>query len=225
MKSLIPALLSALLLVPAVAWADDSAQPSPKPEQGCGMADSAFVNQDGGQVTINCVGVTAEYGGQLAGILTYVLQHRLDPEIVVAKLDEIEGVPAGDEPRNLSAAQGQALVQSLLAAKPATIANVANPEGSEPGDYALALATRLGMAGWAIAGSQISRTVPKGLEDIHGVVLVVHDEKAPPEKVVALKKAMGVAKIFVPIISRPDLAADAAMLWIGKRPVLNAATQ
>jgi hypothetical protein len=221
MKSLIPALLSALLLSPAVASADDAAQPSP--QQGCGMADSAFVNQDGGQVTINCVGVTAEYGGQLAGILTYVLQHRLDPEIVIAKLDEVEGVPAGDEPRNLSAAQGQALVQSLLTAKPGTIAIVANPEGSEPGDYALAIATRLGMAGWMIAGSQISRTVPKGLEDIHGVVLVVHDEKTPPEKAVQLKKAMGTAKIFVPIISRPDLAPDAVTLWVGKRPTLNAA--
>jgi hypothetical protein len=36
---------------------------------------------------------------------------------------------------------------------------------------------------------------------------------------------MASAKIFLPIISRPDIAADAAMLWIGKRPTLNAATQ
>jgi hypothetical protein len=27
----------------------------------------------------------------------------------------------------------------------------------------------------------------------------------------------------VPVISKPDLAADAALLWVGKRPVLNAA--
>ena len=40
-----------------------------------------------------------------------------------------------------------------------------------------------------------------------------------------LKKAMEAAKIFLPIISRPDVAANSAMLWVGKRPTLNAATQ
>jgi hypothetical protein len=225
MKSLIPALLSALLLVPAVAWADDSAQPSPKPEQGCGMADSAFVNQDGGQVTINCVGVTAEYGGQLAGILTYVLQHRLDPEIVVAKLDEIEGAPIDDAPRALSAGQGQTLVQSLVGKPTGQIAIVANPAAKDGGDYALAIATKLQMAGWQIAGSQIRRVVPPGLEEIHGLVLVVHDEKSPPDMALRLKQAMGSAKIFLPIISDPTLTPDAALLWIGKRPELSTATQ
>jgi hypothetical protein len=34
---------------------------------------------------------------------------------------------------------------------------------------------------------------------------------------------MAAAKIFVPVISRDGVAPDAAMLWIGKRPVLNAA--
>jgi hypothetical protein len=221
MKSLIPALLSALLLVPAAAWAEGAAPG----DQGCGLVSGALVSQGQGQVMINCVGVTEEYGGQLAGILTYVLQRRLDPELVIAKLDEVEGVPAGDTPRDLTADQGQALVQSLIGGKPAMIAVTADPDGPEPGDYALAIATRLGMAGWQIQGSQISRTVPPGLQDIHGVVLVVRDEKKPPEMALQLKKAMASAKIFLPIISRPDIAADAAMLWIGKRPTLNAATQ
>ena len=227
MKSLIPALLSALVLLPGAAWADDAkpAAPAGAPqEQGCGMADGAFVNQDGGMVTINCVGVSAQFGSQLAGILTYVLQRRLDPEIVIAKLDEINGVPADNAPRNLTTDQGQALVQSLMASgKPATIKVNADPDGAEPGNYALAIATRLGMAGWQIAGSQINRTVPPGLEDIHGIVLVVHDEKKPPEMAVELKKAMAAAKIFLPVISSDDVAPDAAMLWIGKRPTLNAA--
>ena len=230
MKSLVPALLGALVLLPVATWADDAKPPtdaSAQQGQGCGMADGAFVNQDGGTVTINCVGVTAEFGGQLAGILTYVLQRRLDPEIVIAKLDEIDGVPAGNAPRNLTADQGQALVQSLVASgKPATVAVTADPDEPDAANYALAIATRLGMAGWQIAGSQISRTVPSGLEDIHGLVLVVHDEKKPPVMAEELKKAMAAAKIFLPIISRDNVAADAAMLWIGKRPVLNtAATQ
>jgi len=220
MKSHLPALLSALLMMPASAWADD---PAPAPEQGCGLVSGALISQGDGQVMINCVGVTEELGGQLAGILTYVLQHRLDPEIVVAKLDEVEGAPAGNEPRNLTADQGQALVKSLVAGKPAALSIDADPDGAEAGDYALAIATRLGMAGWQIEGNQIRRKVPPGLDDIRGVVLVVRDEKAPPEKATQLKKAMASAKIYVPIISRPDIAADAALLWVGKRPTLNAA--
>ena len=221
MKSFLPTLLGALLLMPAVALAEDAAA---QQGQGCGLVANALVSQGEGHAMIDCAGVTEEYGKQLAGILTYVLQRRLDPEIVIAKLDEIEGVPAGDAPRGLTADQGQILVQSLMAAgKPAVVSISADPDSPEPGNYALAIATRLGMAGWSIDGSQIRRTVPAGLEDLHGLVLVVHDEKAPPEKAAALKKAMAAAKIFVPVVSKPDLAPEAALLWVGKRPVLNAA--
>jgi hypothetical protein len=223
-KILIPALLSALFLAPSAASAGDTPS-STQGDQGCGLVSGALISQGQGQVMINCVGVSEEFGGQLAGILTYVLQRRLDPEIVIAKLDEVEGVPAGDAPRNLTADQGQALVQSLVGAKQATIAVSADPDGTEAGNYALAIATRLGLAGWLIEGRQITRTVPPGLEDIHGLVLVVHDEKAPPEMAQELKKAMAAAKIFLPIISRPDIAPGTAMLWVGKRPTLNAATQ
>lgn len=227
MKSLVPAVLGALVMVTGAAWADDAKQPasaSAGPDKGCGMADGAFVNQDSGTVTINCVGVSPEFGGQLAGILTYVLQRRLDPEIVIAKLDEVNGVPAANTPRNLTADQGQAIVQALIASgKPAKIAITADPDEPDAANYALAIATRLGMAGWQVAGSQISRTVPRGLEEIRGLVLVIHDEKKPPALVDELKKALAAAKIFLPVISRDDVAPDEAMLWIGKRPALSAA--
>ena len=217
---LLPVMLSALIFVPAAAFADDAAA---QQGQGCGLVANALVAQGQGHVMIDCAGVTEEYGKQLAGILTYVLQRRLDPEIVIAKLDEVEGTPAGDTPRNLTADQGQTLVQALVAGKPAVLAISADPEGAEPGNYALAIATRLGMAGWQVAGNQISRTVPPGLGDIHGIVLVVRDEKQPPAKATQLKKAMAAAKIFVPIVSKPDMAADQALLWVGKRAALNAA--
>ena len=120
MKSLVPALLGALVLLPMAALGRrrqagrSSERPaSPGLRHGGRRASSIRTS---GTVTINCVGVTAEFGGQLAGILTYVLQRRLDPEIVIAKLDEINGAPAGNTPRNLTTDQGQALVQSLMAA-------------------------------------------------------------------------------------------------------------
>ena len=219
MKLLSLALLSALLITPAAAWAENS--PSAQADQlGCSIVSVAFAPGQS-QVMINCVGVGEAYGGQLAGILTSVLQRRLDPEVVVAKLDEIEGVPAGDEPRNLTADQGQAIVQSLVAGKAAAIKMVADPDGAEAGNYALAIAMRLGMAGWQIEGNQIPRTVPAGMEDIYGLVLAVHDEKKPPEKAQQLKNALLAAKIFLPVVSRADIAPDDAMLWVGKRPPLD----
>jgi hypothetical protein len=221
MKSLASALLGALILLPAAASADDAPAASQQ-GRGCGMADSAFVDQTSGTVTINCVGVSEQFGGQLAGVLTYVLQRRLDPEIVIAKLDEIDGVPPENRPRNLTADQGQALVQALVGGQPATIAITADPSEPDAGNYALAIATRLGMAGWQIEGSQIRRTVPPGLEEIHGMALVVHDEKAPPKMAADLKKGLAAAKIFLPIISRPEIAANTALLWVGKRPTLDA---
>jgi len=218
MKSLIPALLCGLVMLPVAAWADDA---SATQGQGCGMVDSALINQGAGTVMISCVGVTEQFGSQLAGILTYVLQRRLDPEIVIAKLDEVDGVPDENVARSLTTDQGQKIVESLVAnGKPATVAITADPNEPDAGNYALAIATRLGMAGWQIAGSQINRTVPAGLDEIHGVVLVVHDEKKPPEMADELKKAMAAAKIFVPIISRDNIAPDTAMLWVGKRATL-----
>jgi hypothetical protein len=217
MKSLIPALLSALFLFPVSAWAEDAPQ-----GQGCGVVTSALLSQGQGQVMINCVGATEEFGTQLAGILTYVLQHRLAPDVVIAKLDEIQGLPPGDTPRTLSADQGQAIVQGLAGQPSATIAIVANPSGTEAGEYALAIATKLQIAGWQIEGSQIRRSAPPNLADISGIALVVRDDKSPPDAALRLKQAMAAAKIFLPIISDPTLGKDAELLWIGKRPDFNA---
>jgi hypothetical protein len=217
MKQLIPALLSALFLFPVSARADDAPQ-----GQGCGLVSGALISQDQGQVMINCIGVSQEFGSQLAGVLTYVLQHRLDPEIVIAKLDEIEGAPPADTPRTLSADQGQAIVQGLVGKPAGTIAVVANPDGKDAGDYALAIATKLQIAGWRIEGSQIRRTAPANLAEITGLALVVHDEKSPPDAALRLKQALAAAKIFLPIVSDPSLGDDAELLWIGKRADFNA---
>jgi hypothetical protein len=219
MKLSLAVLFGALAVLPVAAFADGGASP----DKGCGAASSAFAAPADGQVMITCTGITPEFGDQLVAILTEVLQRRLDPEIVVAKLAEIEGLPPDGAPRTLTADQGQILVQSLVADKPAAIAISADPDGAEPAGYALAIAARLGMAGWRVEGDQIRRVVPPGLGDIHGLVLVVRDEKSPPDNAMRLKQAMAAAKILVPIVAKPDLGAEAALLWVGKRPMLGAA--
>lgn len=213
MKRLLPVLLCSLFLWSGAARADD-----PPPEQGCGLASGALVNQGQGVAVINCVGVSEAYGGQLAGVLTYILQHRLDPEIVIAKLSEVEGAPEGGAPRTLTPDQGQTIVQQLVGKPGEKIAIVANPAGKDTGDYALAIATKLQMAGWQIDGSQIRRVTPAGFDDLPGLVMVVRDVTAPPDKAKRLKTALASAKIFLPIIADPALPADGAMLWVGKQP-------
>ena len=66
------------------------------------------------------------------------------------------------------------------------------------------------MAGWQIEGSQIRRVVPAGFDDLPGLVMVVRDEKAPPEKAKRLKQALASAKIFLPIIADPTLCRPTA---------------
>ena len=145
MKQLIPALLAALVLAPCAGLADD---PPAAGSQGCGLVSGALISQGQGQVMINCIGVTEEAGAQLAGVLTYILQHRLDPEIVVAKLNEVEGAPEGSAARALTAEQGQTIVQQLVGKPPEKLAVIADPTGSDSGEYALAIATKLQLAGW-----------------------------------------------------------------------------
>jgi hypothetical protein len=215
MRRLFPVLLCTLLLWSGAVLADDP----PSGGQGCGLAAGGLVNQGQNGVTvINCAGVSEAYAGQLAGVLTYILQHRLDPEIVIAKLSEVEGGPEGDAPRTLSPEQGQTIVKQLVGKPGEKIAIVASPAGKDAGDYALAIATKLQMAGWQVEGSQIRRVVPAGFDDLPGLVMVVHDEKAPPEKAKRLKAALASAKLYLPIVADPTLPADGAMLWVGKRP-------
>jgi hypothetical protein len=222
MKRLLPALLCTLVVLPGIARADDAPPPA---EQGCGVVSGMLISQGQGQVMINCVGITEEAGAQLAGLLTYVLQRRLDPEIAMAKLSEIEGGPEEGVARTLTIDQGQALVTSLMGKPAETVAIVANPKESDSADYAKAIATQLQMVGWQIDGNLISRVPPKGFEELPGLVMIVHDEKAPPAKAKELKAAFAGAKMFMAIVADPKLAPDRAVLWIGKRSSAIAATQ
>ena len=221
MKRLLPALLCTLVALPGIARAEDA----PPAAQGCAVVSGMLVSQGQGQVMINCTGVTEEAGAQLAGVLTYVLQRRLDPEIAIAKLSEIEGGPEEGVARSLSIDQGQALVTSLMGKPAETIAIAANPKESDSGDYARAIATQLQMVGWQIDGNLISRAPPKGFEELPGLVMIVRDDKAPPAKAKELKAAFAGAKMFMAIVADPKLAPDRAVLWIGRRPGTTAATQ
>jgi hypothetical protein len=215
MKRLFAVLLSGFVIVSAAARADN----------GCGVVSDAFVQQGQGQVMINCIGVSEVLAGQLAGVLTYIMQRRLDPEQVIAKLSEIEGAPEPNVARKLSDDQGQTIIQSLIVKPAQQIAIIANPQEADSGDYAKSIAGQLLMAGWQIEGNQIRRVALPGLDEMPGLVLVVHDDKNPPEKAMLLKKALAAAKILAPVVSDPTMAAGETLLWVGKRPSFANVTQ
>jgi hypothetical protein len=205
--------LLGLTLAPSAARAED---PAPG---GCALTSALLVSQDQGTVTIGCSGVSEAFGGQLADVLTRILQDRLDPQMVLAKLDEVERVPQDGVARVVSETQQQTIIQALLGKQPGRIAITAHPQVEDSADYAKSLAAPLIMVGWQIEGHQVRRTAPKLLEGVSGVALVVRSREAPPPQALQLRAALSAAHIVAPLVSDPALPADAMTLWIGRRPV------
>jgi hypothetical protein len=210
-------LLLALIAIPLASVRADDAPP----QNGCGLVSALLIAQDQGTVTIACSGVSPEFGTLLAGLLTDVLQRKLDPRIVAAKLDEIEAAPEAGVARTFDSSQRQLVIKELVGKPGQEIAIAADPTESDAGDFAKDIATPLQMVGWQIAGNQITRKALPGFEDVPGVVLIVRDPNAPPEKARELKGALTDAHLVVPLLADPKLAPDAAVLWIGKRPSFN----
>ena len=215
MKHLLLALV--LLGFPVAALADDP----PPPE--CGLAAGLLVTQDNGTVTLACTGITPEFGLQLAALMTQVLQRRLDPEAVVAKLDEIGSMPKSGAARELDVRQREAIIASLVGKPPQEIAVAAHPAAADAVAYGTSIVMPLTMVGWQIAGSHITRKTSPVLDGVHGIAVVVRDPAAAPDKAKQLRAALSAAHIPAPIVADPGLAADAAVLWVGQRPEFGAA--
>lgn len=205
--------LGLVLLLPAAARAED-----PPAAPNCAIAAQPLIGGDPNTVTIACSGINEAFANQLADLMNRMLRERLDPQTVNAKLDEVERVPDDGVPRSLNDGQRQAIIQSLAGKEAAQIAVVAHPSVEDSAGYGKDIATPLLMAGWQIEGHQIRRTTNKTLDPVPGVAIIVHDKDAPPQKAVRLKAALAAAHVTAPIVSDPSLAAEATMIWIGKRP-------
>ncbi|HEX3881242.1 MAG TPA: hypothetical protein VHW66_01155 [Stellaceae bacterium] len=213
MKRLLLAL--ALIAAPmAAARADDA----PAGDHACGLVSALLVSQDQGSVTIGCNGIGEAFGGQLADVMTLILQRRLDPQQVLAKLEELAPVPAANVARDLDGANRQLLIQALVGKPVEQITIAADPKETDAGEYGKEIATALMMVGWQIEGNQISRKEVPTLAAVHGIAVVVRSDANPPPKAAALKAALFAAHVEAPLRADPTLAGDATVLWIGKRP-------
>jgi hypothetical protein len=217
------ALALGLFLVVSAAMATPvaitAARAEDAPPAGCTFAGASFLSTpDQGDVTISCSGLSEAVGRQLADIMTRILKDRLDPQMVLAKLDEVDRIPEAGVARTVDESQRQSIIQSLLGKPVEQIAITAHLQVEDSADYAKAIATSLMMVGWQIEGQQIHRAAPKLLDPVQGLALVVHDRSAAPQKALQLKAALAAAHIGAPLVSNPALAADATMLWVGRRP-------
>lgn len=207
--------LSFLLLAPGAGRADDPPAPA-----SCAVSTQPLFGGDASAVTIACSGINEAFANQLAELMTRILRDRLDPQLVNAKLDEVERAPEDGVARTLDEAQRHAIVQNLAGKDGEQITITAHPAVEDSAAYAKELATPLLMVGWQIEGHQIRRAVSKTLEPVQGLAVVVRDKNAPPPKAQRLKAALSAARVNAPFASDPSLAPEATVLWIGKRPVI-----
>jgi hypothetical protein len=206
--------LGLVLVVSASASRAEDAPPA-----GCALASASFLSQpDQGEATITCSGLSEAFGRQFAEIMNRILQDRLDPQMVLAKLDEVDRVPEVDVARTIDEDQRQLMIQNLLGKPAAQIAIIAHPMVEDSAEFAKAIATQLLMLGWQIEGHQIRRAAPKLLEPVRGVALVVRDRGAAPQNALLLKAALAAAHINASLVADPALAPEATLLWIGRRP-------
>jgi len=213
--------LSLFLLISASAAQADDATPA-----ACTVASTNILSQDqGGDVTITCTRLSEAAGQQFADILTRILQDRLDAQMVMAKLDEVDQIPAAGIARTVTEEQRQLILQSLGGKPVGLIAITAHPEAGDGPEFAKGVATALLQAGWQIEGQQIRRVALPALDLVPGLAIVVHDKATPSPQAVRLKAALNAAHITVKLIADPTLASDAALLWVGRRPVATSAEQ
>jgi hypothetical protein len=176
------------------------------------------VSPDQGEVTIGCSGLSEAFGKQFADILTRILQNRLDPQMVLAKLDEVDRVPLEGVARIVDDNQRQLIIQNLHGKPAGQIAITAHPLVEDSAEFAKAIATSLLQVGWQIEGQQIRRAAPKSLDSVPGIAVVVHDRGAPPPPALQLRAALNAAHITAALVADPALPPEATMLWVGRRP-------
>jgi hypothetical protein len=209
--------LGLFLLVSAGAARADDATPAATPA-ACSVTNSNVLAQDQGDVTINCTRLSEAIGRQFAEILTRILQDRLDPQMVMAKLDEVDQIPEAGVARGVDENQRQLILQSLNGKPTGLVAITAHPDAGDGADFAKSIATPLLQAGWQIEGQQIRRTALPSLDSIHGLAVVVRDKAAPPPPAVRLKAALNAAHISAALVADATLAPDSTLLWVGRRP-------
>ena len=188
------------------------------PPGACTVTAVNTVSAEQGGVTIDCAGLSEAFSKPFAEILTRIMKDRLDPQTVLAKLDEVDRIPQEGVARTVDDDQRQVIIQSLFGKPTGQIAITAHPIVEDSAEFAKSIATPLLQVGWQIVGQQIRRAAPTALEPVPGIAVVVRDKGAAPQQAVHLKAALDAARIPAGLVADPTMAPDATLLWVGQRP-------
>jgi hypothetical protein len=188
------------------------------PQPFCNVVGNNPLTQTESDITIACSGMPEALAGPLTAVLTRILQERLDPQQVNAKLNEVAALPVEGAARTVTEDQRQAIMRSLQGKPAAEVAMIAHPLVEDTAELAQALATPLVMVGWQLQGNQIRRAAPRNLDPVPGIAIVVRDPAKLPPKAEQLKTALIAGKLGPTVISDPAMAPDAVLLWVGRRP-------
>jgi hypothetical protein len=212
MKRLFIALGATLMLSVPAALAQNAPPPA------CVVIGTSPLTQNEADVTISCSGMPDGMAGPLTAVLTRILQQRLDPQQVIAKLNEVAALPMAGAARTVTDDQRQAIMRSLTGKPAAEVAMIAHPLVEDTAELAQALATPLVMVGWQLQGNQIRRAAPRHLDPVPGIALVVRDANKLPPKAEQLKAALIAGRLGPNVVSDPAMPPDTVLLWIGRRP-------
>ena len=207
-----------VLAVAAVSIVSSAALAQNPPQPSCNVIGTNPLTQNESDVTIACSGMPEAMAGPLTAVLTRILQERLDPQQVIAKLGEVAALPVEGAARTVNDDQRQAIVKSLHGKPAAEVAMIAHPLVEDTAELAQALASPLVMVGWQLQGNQIRRAAPRHLDLVPGIAIVVRDAAKLPPKAEQLKTALIAGKLGPTVISDPAMAPDAVLLWVGRRP-------
>lgn len=188
------------------------------PPPACAVIGTNPRTQHEADVTIGCSNIPEAMAAPLAAVLTRILQQQLDPQLLMARLNEIAALPAEGVARAVTDDQRQAIIRSLTGKPSAEVAVIAHPLVQDAAELAQALATPLVMVGWQLQGNQIRRAAPRHLDQVPGIALVVRDAGKLPPKAEQLKAALIAASLGPNVVSDPAMPPDGVLLWIGRPP-------
>jgi xanthosine utilization system XapX-like protein/plasmid stabilization system protein ParE len=115
------------------------AQSPPPPV--CNVIGTNPLTQTEADVTISCSAMPEGLAWPLTAVLTRILQQRLDPQQVPAKLTEVAALPVEGAARTINDDQRQAIVRSIHGKPSAEVAMIAHPPVEDTAEFAQGLAT------------------------------------------------------------------------------------
>jgi hypothetical protein len=178
---------------------------------------SPIAPNNSGTITIQCGGISTKLGNQLVVILNRIAKNQLDPDAVMAKLDEIQRgvneIREAGAPRRLSNPQRDVLVSRLTPLSKPRLSVLVLNGSAEIEDLSKDFQDVFKRLGWPL-GNQLYGMVPSSFRGISVGVKSQQDHPAAAEVLVRTLTEMG---FLVEASADSKLQADEIRLVISSK--------